>query len=588
MAATTTYDVRLNLSLTDRLTPGVRKQTSELARLQKQARSTSGTLDKLAKAAVTGFGVKFGFEWLVKYNAEVDDLKRKLSTIIMLNTGGDWTRAFGMASDLTLKLREDAKLSAGTMQDMVGFAAAIANPVLAAGGNMQQLRDFTRQAVVAAAALGERADLAQLDITQALQGTLSAKDRFARALLSPMGIGHLEFNALSGKKRFETLLTALNDPAIKAAAKSYEDSFSGVTSTLKDNFQQLGGTIGTELFKAITKQVIEVNGWLTKNKALVDDFAHGAGRFLKDAFDSAKRAVMLIAEHRDLLMALAKAFLVGKGISLLTGPLGGLGKLAAAAGGASGKVAAFGQALGALPAAMGIVGGAFALATAGRRNILDREQVSDALVGQARDVSGRRVAGQLETAAAHQMGFGGGDLGAQTFRAHNLLTRARELGVVGARGGINQGRLLDVALGASDGGKKTVEDLKRGLAEANKFAAQIYAFEVRRLVVRGAAEAGMTAGHFMAQKLFAASKQFSDFMASAFARSFAGIPVFGQMFKSPLAALKTPKPADLNVDKIVIEVQSSDPDRFYMGLEGYLQDLVRSPSGTPASFREGR
>lgn len=577
MAASTTYDVRVNLSLTDRLTPGVRRQTGALQQLQRSARGATSTIDQLAKAAVLGFGIKVAHGFLVKYNAEVDDLKRKLSTIIMLNTGGDWTRAFGMASELTVKLREDAKLSAGTMQDMVGFAAAIANPVLAAGGNMEQLRDFTRQAVVAAAALGERADLAQLDITQALQGTLTQRDRFARALLSPMGLTTSAFNAKSASDRFTTLLKALNDPAIKAAAKSYETSFSGVTSTLKDNLQQIGGQIGQPLFQAITKQVMELNTWLTRNKQAVDGFVERAGRFLADGFGAARRGVELLVEHKDLLFALAKAYLVGKGVSLLVGPLAGLASLAGAAGSAGGALAS-------LP---GIISGVAMAATAFAELVdlehetkIKNQGVAVPFLDQARSF-GRDTHTQADFDRAQQMGYGATDAGVKMMEASAFIRRAHELGVMDPSGRANMGRINELAMqqgGDAFTAVRAARDMREAVAEAQLYAVRVAEMERRRIFMNTVRATGLTLEQYN-QNFLRAVKEVGFQLSDV---------IFGtHLGNSPMSKIRSPKPPQVNVGRLVIEVQSQDPDRFVMGVEGFFQDWVRNPSQTP-SFREGR
>lgn len=576
MAASTVYDVRVNLSLADKLTPGVRRQTGALAAMQREARGATSTIDRLAKAAAFGFGMKSAYGWLVKYNAEVDDLKRKLSTIIMLNTGGDWNRAFGMASDLTFKLREDAKLSAGTMQDMVSFAAAIANPVLAAGGNMEQLRDFTRQAVVAAAALGERADLAQLDITQALQGTLTQRDRFARALLAPMGFNPESFNKLSGKQRFDTLLKGLNDPAIKAAAKSYEKSFSGVTSTLKDNLQQLGGTIGTQLFSAITTEVIKINSFFVKNKREVAEFASKAAQTLGEAFTAAKRAVGFLVEHRELIMALAKAYLIGKGVSILTGPLAGLGRLAQAAGLAGGALAA-------LPGILSVVAvaatGIADLAESRQRKQMSTDATATNLLDQARDFQkgGPRTKAERERAA--MLGYGATDAGVKMLEANSFIRRAREMGIMGKDGRANKDRIRELSFSATTSDPVGMaKQLQAAVAEAQTYAVVVAENERRRLFFNTVQRSGLT----MSQYLLRATAQAGLHMVSPL------LTILGMNPKNGLNKIRQPKPPAPKIDKLVIEVHSDDPDRFHMGIQGFFQDWARNPSHPPTTLREGR
>lgn len=346
---TTTYDIMVKLGVKNRLGKPLKEANTGMRRLSEGAARANKRMSSLAKAAAAvgvGFLAGKGLKTLIDVNAELEKTQAGLRTIIQMNTGSSFANSNVLATGLMEKFRKDAATSAGTFQDMAKFAGAIAAPVTQMGGSLEDLREITKGAVVAAAAFGERSDVAQLDITQALAGTLGAKDRFAKQL----GIDPKSFNKLLPKDRLKLLKETLGQKAIKDAAKSYQTSFAGVTSTFKSNLEQAAERIGKPLFLAISKQLQTLNKWFDNNQAKIRAVADRVAQGLVKAFEFAKRTFGFISEHKDLLMALATAFLAGKVGGAIAQPFVQFGSLLGQAGGA---VSAFGKAAGAAIASFG-------------------------------------------------------------------------------------------------------------------------------------------------------------------------------------------------------------------------------------------
>lgn len=325
--ASTTYDINVRYKLEDRASKGAKSIGTEIQKTTRHGKKLLSTMKVLAAGAVVGFGLRAGKKWLIDYNSSLADTKLKMSGLIKLNLGGTWSENQAKANSLIEQFKHDAKASAGTMQDFAEFSGMIVGPALRAKMSMADLRDVTKGGVIAAKAFGIEAGMAALDIEQALAGTLSKKDRFARALLEPMGVTTEAWNAMVKEtpgKAASALVEAFNQPALKDMAKAYETSWSGVTSTLEDNLQQTLGKVGLPLMKALTKEVKAMNSYFEKNPQKIAKFAKDFSEGLVTGFGYVKDVIKLIVDNSSTLLSIAKAFVGFKLIQgaggLLAGP----------------------------------------------------------------------------------------------------------------------------------------------------------------------------------------------------------------------------------------------------------------------------
>ena len=312
MASTTIYDVILRYKMQDQAKNDVKELRHEVEKAGRQSSMLGRSLRFAAGAAVGFFGFRAAKSALVDFNVGMESARVQMAGLLQLNAGGDFAMNMGRANDLVGKLQQRAKKSVGTTQDMVQMASMITRPVTAAGLGMKELEEITAGAAVAARAFGIQAEVAALDIEQALMGNLAKKDRFARALLEPMGITTQAFNKMAASDRAKTLLKAFRQDAIKDMADAQANTFAGQVSTLKDNLQIALGKVGLPLMQAITSEVQKWNEWIDKHpekirtwtKALADTLVQGF-RFLKDV-------ASFIFRNRALLMTVAKSFLAFK------------------------------------------------------------------------------------------------------------------------------------------------------------------------------------------------------------------------------------------------------------------------------------
>lgn len=368
--AATTYDINVRYRLEDRASQGAKRLGGELDRTSKKASGLGRAMKAALGAAAIGYGLRTAKKWLIDYNSSLEDTKLAMTGLIQLNLGGSWSSNQKKANSLIEQFKVDARASAGTMQDFAQFAQLIAGPVTRAGMSMKDLRDLTKGGVVAAKAMGMQAEVAARDIEQALAGTLGMKDRFARAILEPMGITTEKWNEMmreTPQLAAQTLTKAFNQPALKKMASQYMDTWSGATSTLKDNLQQTLGKVGLPLMKALVEEVKKMNSYFETNPEKIKEFVMKMSKALVDGFGMVKSAVKFIVNNAGTIMNLAKAFIGFKLITgvggILSGGLMGLAKfdksLGLAAGSATGFANAAGGAVGKLQGIVGVLGAVY-------------------------------------------------------------------------------------------------------------------------------------------------------------------------------------------------------------------------------------
>jgi hypothetical protein len=229
-----------------------------------------------------------------------------------------------------------AAKSSLTTKDLVNMASLIERPLLQAGVKMNDIEKMTFGAANAAKAFGIGAEVAAMDIQQALSAGVHIKDRFAMSVLAQKGIDYTpeKFNKLTTEKKTEVFQRAFQSQAILDMAKKQgEDTFHGVMSTLDDNFSLLMGKIGQPVFKALTTEVAGWNTWMEKNSLTIDKIASTVSSSLVTGFRYVKSVAQFLYDHADTLMMIGKVWAVGKLGGMLGGGLGiGGGNLGAITG----------------------------------------------------------------------------------------------------------------------------------------------------------------------------------------------------------------------------------------------------------------
>jgi hypothetical protein len=293
MAETTVYNVLAKFS-----SSGINALRSSIRGIETASNGAAkgmGALNRLAAGFVAFKAFGMIKSALIDANSEVDQLQLGMSTMISMNLALPFERAEKVSGRLFSQFEEDAKKSTATTRDFIEMANGITGAVTGSGGSMSDVRDLTKGAVTASKAFGARADVASLDITQAVMGNASARDRFARMIIEPY-MTLAEFNKKKDYERVEFLKKALNSPAIQAAAKKQGESFAGQVSTLKDNLEIALRKVGLPLMKAMSKELQKWNAWLDKHPKTIESIARKVGGFLKSVFTFVVDAARITAD----------------------------------------------------------------------------------------------------------------------------------------------------------------------------------------------------------------------------------------------------------------------------------------------------
>ena len=329
LVSTTTYRVETEMRAKDEM-------SAAFTAISRSADVAQKAIDQVKRgAALLGVGIGFqqAKKHLIDFNAGLEDSQVVMAGMLTMFTGAKLEKSWDRAGQSVATFNAMAAKSALTTKDLVNMASLIERPLLQAGVGMNQIEKVTFGAANASKAFGIGAEVAAMDIQQALGAGVHIRDRFMISLLAQKGIDYTptKFNALTTAKRVEVITKATQSDAILAMAKKQgEDTFHGVTSTLEDNLSLLAGRAGLPLFKEITHEVQRWNAWLEKNADSVERMSKAIGSGLVSGFKQLKEYADVIASHADTLMAIGKVWAAVKLGGIIGGGLGmGGGNLAA-------------------------------------------------------------------------------------------------------------------------------------------------------------------------------------------------------------------------------------------------------------------
>lgn len=306
-AVTTVYDIKVKYSTDRSSASSAHKSVKSLGFGATSAAVAVGMLGaellktfsrKTVSAMQSAVNIGFAF------NKQIEDATITMAGLAQLNIGGEFADNLIESNKLVKKFQQVAIKSTATSKEFVEFASRIQGPILRAGGSMNDLFQTTKAAVVAAKAFNIDPGLAALDIEQALAGTLTKRDRFARALLEPMGFATDKWNEMIKNKpasAVEELLKAFNNPAISRMAAAQEKSWSGVTSTIADLRDRLAGIYSGPLFSAMKRFIDTMNTGLIKSMSGLEAVAEILGKNLSEVFNT---VVMALPEMRTVIKGL--------------------------------------------------------------------------------------------------------------------------------------------------------------------------------------------------------------------------------------------------------------------------------------------
>jgi hypothetical protein len=307
----TIYDVQLMYSVKGNAGAGLSSIAGEA---EKAAQRTAGLGDQITRlGALVGGGLLLskGKDAFIGFNKEVENSKISIAAISNMFNGGSFAQSMQQADDVFRVYQKAAIQSTATTADFLEMHKMIAPVMTQSGASMKTLMDTVQGATVAAPIFGVKPEMLAIDIRQMLQGAVGNKDLAANIMISSLGLDKDTFNQKARANvgfAIETVNKALTSPSLKAAAKAYEGSFAGVSSTLEDTVQILAGHAGEKLFQTITTEIKSWNEWLTQNRGQVDRITDKVSGALVGGFRTLKDTVIFIVDHHEALIKVAEVW----------------------------------------------------------------------------------------------------------------------------------------------------------------------------------------------------------------------------------------------------------------------------------------
>lgn len=563
---TTEYAVNLRYRMENQaVLAGARQMSGALQQAQQHSASLGMSLGRITSMLAGGAGLYQANKSFITFNSNMEQAQITMAGMMDQAGRGDFVGNLKEASELVKQMQLDARASVGTTEDFVQMATTIVQPLMAAKGSMQDLRDMTRQTVIASRAMGIGADVAGRDVGQALMGRYNTVDPFLSRILPAIGYageeGRAKWRALSQAEHLSELRRALGSKGIKAMGAAQETSYEGAFSTLKDNIQIALGKVGMPLFKAVTAELNQWNKWIDANQGKIHTMAVEIGGDLLKAARMFRDAIGFAADHwKQILGTLTMLKSAGLLASLSgAGAAGaaGLGSMAlGGAGGLAGKLAV-----------TGIVASAIYIGATSLVDYLERKQDQE-----------------LEMASQYGVGVKGGTIDAfisatEKYRASandaERKSNAQVMMALARNQGIADSASLERAADywSSDQRMAMARAMgQKGDFDSNRGIRQSFGFVSAEDLAKAFDETRM-------------SKVIQEWNPDRSGMGTGSGLGWMEKYNTRIDVPKAPK-IQQNITIHRIEIASDDPDRMAIGFTDWLADVARNPANAKHALRE--
>ncbi len=264
--------------------------------------------------------------------------------------------ALGIAREQTAKLRQDSLKTVATFGELLETFQVSVGPGLAAGLNLDEVRQLTVDISQAAAALGVPQNQLAEEVRSLLSGTIQARTtRIATAL----GISNEDVRRLKETGELFNFLEEEFSGFAESAQRQARETFSGISTLIKGIVQEVLGNAARPLFK----ELLDLGNDLFDNLLSV-----------KDAAGNIKPNPAVVSAFQSVFDALKNGVVAARELASQIG-VGGLQSALGAAGVALDVI------VGAIGVVVGLVGDALSIVTAFREQLgLTSDQTSN--VGQ--------------------------------------------------------------------------------------------------------------------------------------------------------------------------------------------------------------
>lgn len=305
--ADTTYNVTTVYRVeTGQATAGINRLAASKSVLTSVTGKLTGAFDGLvgrvvslgssAVAAAGSLGVALLTREVFSLNSAAESATIGIAGMIQAGGGAqDFTSAMSASQAIIAQMRRDASALPGTFEDLQNVFQGGLLPGLMAGRSAEQVEDLSARFMAVGKTLNVQSQIAGRELAMMLEGRAGAHVVMFSRLQPLVGKTAQEFNKLSTAERFELISKALRgfDPAIQAYAHTWD----AISSTSRDTLTNFMRTSSAPLFERVKNQLFDINSWLERNQARVDQWSHAVGDKLVGAFDRVKSSIIYIHDH---------------------------------------------------------------------------------------------------------------------------------------------------------------------------------------------------------------------------------------------------------------------------------------------------
>lgn len=235
---------------------------------------------------------------LIDMNAEMEQASITMATMFTAHGNTqNFERGLGASRELLALMRKDAAALPGEFKDLQSIMTRMITPSLNAGLSIRQTEQLAANAMALGVGSGMNSDVVGRELGDMIQGRMR-KNMPLLKVLPNFNMDSHAFNAMPIEKRVERLQKALGmaggpeADAINNMKDAFQDSWIGLTTTLKDKFKILFGDMTFYLFERMKYAMAGVSNWFTSHGDEITKWAKDVGWMMANGFQVAYEHLM--------------------------------------------------------------------------------------------------------------------------------------------------------------------------------------------------------------------------------------------------------------------------------------------------------
>lgn len=241
-----------------------------------------GSVEKASMAAggLMAAGIAGALKEGLNFGAYYEDSVNGIAATMSMLGDIPIDKGLKQANESAEHLRKMAAVLPGEFKDAANAFGAILPAGMNAGVDMGRLEKLGAQSVAVAASLGIKQGVAGHELAAILEG----RARGSMPLVSKMGLHATQINAMPEKERWSKVEGMFGKMESSGAMTQFAGSWSGLTSTIKDNSRNVAKTFAAPLFESMKAEMGKGLTWFGAHEDEVHGFATKVGEAVAYGF----------------------------------------------------------------------------------------------------------------------------------------------------------------------------------------------------------------------------------------------------------------------------------------------------------------